>query len=143
MVYVIIVVIAGTVYYLYVEADKNPSKNPNKEVKEFIERANDRYILAHSNDDPSAFIKYANEDVIMNLEEQISYGSKLMFGLERYRERTIEIIEDLGYSLVVRIKISHKSIKVNKSISIAVGDDVTMIWKLRRDSGAYQVVDIM
>lgn len=113
------------------------------ELLEFIEKANDCYIDVHSNEDVSRFIRYANETVITELEDQIAYGSKVLFGIKRYRDRSIEIVQEDGLFYIAKISIKHRNIKLDKSIAISVGEDIAMIWKIRRTDNRFQVIDIM
>ncbi|MDQ0885063.1 hypothetical protein QFZ81_000151 [Paenibacillus sp. V4I9] len=123
-------------------AFKRKSELISKELFEFLEKADDAYILTHEAIEISFFSKYATSHVCNEVMESIYKNPAKLFGTKKYRERIWCVMQQQKNEIVLRKEISHKRIKVRKGIKVALGDDMVEYWTISHGADGFLVEDV-
>ena len=117
-------------------------KPKKSKVISFLEEADDAYILAYKTRDVKEFAKYATQPVVRELMESVLSADPIYFGLQRYRHRTWNLVED-GNTIYVYFKdVTHDNVEIVHKIAIPVADSISERWTLSKDNNKYIVTDI-
>ena len=135
-------VIIILLYYLLTKYFDKSNKIDGR-LANFIENAHEAYIKAHEIEDTTPFQKYAAVDVVVELRDKIEYGEEELYGIKRYRERKVSLISENKDIVKVRIAICHQHIKINRNMAVAIGDDISSIWKIKTTNNKFKVIDII
>lgn len=140
---VIFITVIILIAYFYLTKSLENNKKIDNKLLGFIENAHEAYIKSCEIEDVTPFARYANPDVMVELREKIEYGENELFGVKRYRERSVVLIDERETSVRVKISLSHQHIKINKGMSVAIGDDISSIWRIRIVNNKYKVIEIL
>jgi hypothetical protein len=143
----IIIGIALSLVILYelIKHMKAEEKIPTKTLMQFLEEADEAYIFAHQARQINPFIKYANSTVCDNILDDIRRHNNdpKLFGTKAYRERKWKIISASSNTVTVQKDLTHKHVKIQRGVQVAIGDDMHEIWKVSiRDKRDFQVIGI-
>lgn len=116
--------------------------NISPELYEFLEQADDAYILTHESAEISCFSKYANSSVCNEVIEAIFKNPAKMFGTKNNRERTWSLIGQYSNEILVRKEITHSPIEVKRGIRITLGDHMVEVWKVSSGPRGFLVEDV-
>lgn len=114
----------------------------SQELYEFLEKADDAYILTHETAEISCFSKFANSSVCNEVLEAIYKNPAKMFGTRNYRDRTWSVIEQRRNEMILRKEIVHRAIEVKKGISITLGDHLIEYWKISLKPSGFLVEEV-
>jgi hypothetical protein len=118
------------------------SEHGSKELIDFLEKADDAYILTHETIEISYFSKYASNAVCNEILEAIYKNPAKLFGTKNYRTRTWSIVEQEQDVIVLRKEIFHRNIEVKKGIHIALGDEIIEEWRISLGPNGFLIVQI-
>lgn len=112
------------------------------ELLDFLEKADDAYILAHESTQIGKFGKYATEEVCHEMMESIFKNPSRMFGTRKSRRRTWNVVAHDPEWVVVRKQLAHAPVKIGRGVYVALGDDVEEIWTIACSPDGYRIVDV-
>ncbi|WP_115995637.1 hypothetical protein [Cohnella lupini] len=147
----IAVFIAGVLFLFTTSSGANHAKGMRKgrselippELYDFLEEADDAYILTHQTAEISSFSKYASNSVCNEVLEGIYKKPAKMFGTKNYRDRTWTVIDRQEDEIVLRKEIAHRSIKVKKGIRLTLGDHMIELWTVSLHSRGYLIEEVL
>lgn len=142
----IVILIAGAVilaYVLLTSMDKSTDE-PDDDTKliMFTNTAHEAYIIACDKEDVRYFEKYAEPEVIHELRDLIEYGESQLYGLEKYRDRKVIVINNTQTHAEVEIEITHGQLRVNRTSRVNAGDHTVEFWKVKTRGDNYKVTGI-
>lgn len=108
----------------------------------FLEKADDAYILTHATLNIMYFSKFACSRACNDLIEFLYRNPPKMFGSRKTRQREWYIVEQLDHAITLRKSITHRQVKVKRGIKIKLGDDMTEYWEISIRPAGYQVKSI-
>ena len=126
---------------------KSPVKSSKREVGykgliDFLEEADDAYILSHQTKQISYFSRYACDSVCTDLLDLMRSQESKLFGTKSYRERTWSVLSEEGESILVKKELTHKHVKIRKGVHVAIGEDMKEHWRIRRVKDSFTVMEI-
>jgi hypothetical protein len=114
----------------------------SEDLLEFLENADDAYILAHETTEIGRFSRFAAGEVCHELLEGIFKNPPKMFGTRKYRRRRWSVIEHDPDWMVIRKQVYHVPVKASKGIYVALGDEMEEIWTISCLERGYRIVDV-
>jgi len=112
------------------------------DLLEFLEQADDAYILSHLMFQIEAFSPYATGAVCNALLDDMYRKPPRMFGTKKYRRRHWSVVEHHPDWLIVRKRLTHEKVKAGRGIYIALGDDMEELWTVSRLADGYLISNV-
>ncbi|WP_268624624.1 hypothetical protein [Paenibacillus alvei] len=141
----LLTVLVGCLALLYILARSQRKSIPDhisSDVYDFLERADDAYILTHESIEISYFSQYATSTLCNEILESIYKNPPKMFGTRKYRVRTWSVLTYEDQGVLLRKELTHIPIKVRRGIKVALGDDMVEFWKISFLSNGYRVEEV-
>jgi len=104
------------------------AKPKSSTLVNFLDCADDAYIMAFRAKNIKPFIPYANAEVCNRVLEEINSAELANFGTRRSRIRRWLVQESTDNSVIVLKEIFHKGISLGDGIEIPLADDVKQLW---------------
>lgn len=119
----------------------NRSKNKEAQVVQFLNRADDAYILAHDSKNIRPFAPYADPAVCTKVLSKILSGEDKYFGTSKLRKREWDVqLDGTDVAHVVK-RTGHEEIKVGRGITIPLGDPDVQCWDVSiADGKSFKII---
>jgi hypothetical protein len=114
----------------------------SSDLLDFLEKADDAYILTYETSEIMYFSKYASSAVCHQVLDAIHKNSDRLFGTKKYRKRTWSIIEQKKNEILLRKVVTQKKIEVKYGIKVALGDEIIETWRVSLNPSGYLVEDV-
>lgn len=111
----------------------------SESLLDYLEQADDAYILTHDTENIAHFSKFASNEVCHEVMDWIWKNPRRMFGTKKHRIRKWEVVELGGDTIVVRKELSHRPVKVRRGMRFSLGDAFVELWELSFRRGDYRV----
>ena len=106
---------------------------------QFVERADDAYILTHATMDIMHFSKFASGKACNELIEFLYRNPPKMFGSKKHRKREWYIMAHEQKSITLKKVITHRHVKVKRGIKIKLGDEMVEYWHVAITPAGFRV----
>lgn len=114
-----------------------------KRLKEFLNNADDAYMLAYATKNVTPMIPYADPAVCTALLQEILSGEEQYFGTSNLRNRKWSYVKMNGSTIQVVKELKHTPLSCGRNMAIALADAVDQFWDIRVDEdGSYKVTHI-
>jgi|GEM_PF-1334958 len=106
---------------------------------DYLERADDAYILTHDTENIAHFSKFASNEVCHEVMDWIWKNPRRMFGTKKHRIRKWQVVELGGDTIVVLKELTHWPVSVRRGMRFSLGDALVERWELSIREGHYRV----
>ncbi|GFN30947.1 hypothetical protein [Paenibacillus xylaniclasticus] len=111
----------------------------SQSLLDYLEKADDAYILTHHTADIAYFSQFASNEVCNEVMDWIWKNPRRMFGTKKHRIRRWQMLQMGGDSIIVRKELTHYPVKARRGIRVSLGDDLIELWELSIRAGNYRV----
>lgn len=122
---------------------KRRAARGHTQLLQFLENADDAYILAFSSKNIRPLVPYADATVCNAVLCEILSGEDKSFGVAERRDRTWEVILNDGHVASIVKTLSHEPINCGRGMSITLGDNIKQTWDVSvGGDGTFKVLHI-
>lgn len=123
---------------------KRPARTGSGRVLDFLNKADDAYMLVFESKNIKPLTSYADPAVCNAVLQEVLSGKDHYFGAAKLRKRTWQVTLDDGRVVSAVKTVSHEAIKAGRGVSIPLGDAISQVWDVRVDGGptAFKVIRI-
>lgn len=94
----------------------------------FLDEADEALIRTYETRQIKWFTSYASSSVLCFVVDKLNSGESILFGTKNYRMRSWSVLENKESVIIVQKQLRHRHVRLNKTIYVAIGEDVDEVW---------------